>query len=56
MFPFAELTDDEFMALFPVNYQIDQNGHVFYRGVWYPYELDYYDEWADEDYDTTLIE
>jgi hypothetical protein len=46
MFPFAELTDAEFLSLFPRNYDVTQ-GQVYYKGVWYPCD----EEWGDEEWE-----
>lgn len=51
MFPFSELNDEEFMAMFPSNY--DTNEHeVYFNGHWYPCQ----DDEDDEVYDTCLVD
>ena len=56
MFPFSELTDEEFKAMFPSNYDTNENG-VYFNGHWYPCEDEdeVYDQ-DDEVYDTCLVD
>jgi hypothetical protein len=55
MFPFSELNDEEFMAMFPSNY--DTNEHeVYFNGHWYPCQDDEVYDQDDEVYDTCLVD
>lgn len=66
MFPFSELNDEEFMAMFPSNY--DTNEHeVYFNGHWYPCQDDEDDQDEDDEvydqddeddevYDTCLVD